>query len=164
MKMIAVSKGLFLVCIGSLIVIMIGLVVWVAVLKTHVSEATAGLESALLELKIVNDRLIDLEKNSAVAAISAEHMESNIAEHISLADKLLKVDLTATIEKLKATHVDVGVLQYRLSDVEKSLALADDQMQTIMGDHMSFADTLEEIGKSSALPSGERREYGGYGK
>ena len=162
--MVTVSRGLFFVCVFSLIVIIIGLVAWVAVLNSDVGEATEELESILIELKSVNDRLIDVEKNAAVATIAANHIETNMAEHISMADSLLKVDLTATIEKLKATHVDVGVLKYRLSDVEKSLAVADDQMQTIMGDHKGFADTLEEIGKTSALPSGERRGYGGYGK
>ena len=36
-------------------------------------------------------------------------------------------------------------------------------MQTIMGDHMGFADVLEEMGMSGVLPAGERRAYGGYG-
>ena len=162
-RMVAVSRGLFFVCVFSLIVIMIGLVAWVAVLKGDISEAAEELDSIRIELNSVADRLMDVEKDAAVAAIAAEHTETNIAEHISMADTLLKVDLTATVEKLKGTHVDVGVLKYRLSDVEKSLAVVDDQMQTIMGDHEGFADTLVEIGKASALPSGERRGYGGYG-
>ena len=57
----------------------------------------------------------------------------------------------------------VGALHEQIIDLEKSLAIANDQMKTIMGDHMGFADTLKEIGESGALPSGERRAYGGYG-
>ena len=45
---------------------------------------------------------------------------------------------------------------------EKNLAIADDQMKTIMGDHMGFNDVLQELGASGILPSGERRAYGGY--
>jgi len=41
--------------------------------------------------------------------------------------------------------------------------VANDQMKTIMGDHMGFADVLRQLGEAGALPSGERREYGGYG-
>ena len=54
-------------------------------------------------------------------------------------------------------------LNDRIAELEKSLAVANDQMQTIMGDHMGFADVLRELGESGALPSGERRAYGGYG-
>ena len=54
-------------------------------------------------------------------------------------------------------------LNDRIAELEKSLAVANDQMQTIMGDHMGFADVLRELGEAGALPSGERRAYGGYG-
>ena len=51
----------------------------------------------------------------------------------------------------------------RINNLETNLAVANDQMKTIMGDHMGFADVLKELGESGVLPSGERREYGGYG-
>ena len=51
----------------------------------------------------------------------------------------------------------------RINNLETNLAVANDQMKTIMGDHMGFADVLKELGESGILPSGERREYGGYG-
>lgn len=136
--MLAVSKTLLLVCIIALIVLIIGLAGWIAVLKNDVGETTEDLESALISLKTLNDRMGDVESR-------------------------LNVDLNSAIETLSTTFVDVGVLKYRLADVEKSLAVSDDQMKTIMGDHASFADVLEELGESSALPSGERRGYGGYG-
>jgi len=53
-------------------------------------------------------------------------------------------------------------LSDQISNIETSLAVANDQMQTIMGDHLGFADVLREMGESTALPSGERRNYGGY--
>ena len=51
----------------------------------------------------------------------------------------------------------------RISGLETDLVLANDQMATIMGDHEGFADVLRELGEIGVLPSGERREYGGYG-
>jgi len=53
-------------------------------------------------------------------------------------------------------------LNNRIVELEKSLAIANDQMQTIMGDHLGFADILKELGEAGVLPSGERRSYGGY--
>jgi len=32
-----------------------------------------------------------------------------------------------------------------------------------MSDHAGFGDALKDLGKSGLLPSGERRDYGGYG-
>jgi len=74
----------------------------------------------------------------------------------------LRSDVTATVGQLEAVQAEVEDAQSRLSELEKGLAIADDQMNTIMGDHMGFADTLREIGEAGALPSGERRAYGGY--
>ena len=54
-------------------------------------------------------------------------------------------------------------LSDRLSGLETDLVLANDQMATIMGDHLGFADVLRELGEIGVLPSGERRDYGGYG-
>ena len=51
----------------------------------------------------------------------------------------------------------------RINNLETNLAVANDQMKTIMGDHMGFSDVLKDLGESGILPSGERREYGGYG-
>ena len=74
----------------------------------------------------------------------------------------LRSDETDTVGQLEAVQAEVEDAQFRLNELEKSLAIADDQMKTIMGDHMGFADTLREIGEAGALPSGERRAYGGY--
>ena len=66
-------------------------------------------------------------------------------------------------EGLEATLDIERQLNDRIAELEKSLAVASDQMQTIMGDHSGFADVLRELGEAGALPSGERRAYGGYG-
>ena len=75
----------------------------------------------------------------------------------------LRSDVTTTGGQLEAVQEEAENLQERMNALEKSLAIADDQMKTIMGDHMGFNDVLQELGKSGLLPSGERRSYGGYG-
>jgi len=75
----------------------------------------------------------------------------------------LRSDVTTTVGQLEAIQEEAESLQERMNALEKSLAIADDQMKTIMGDHMGFNDILQELGKAGLLPSGERRSYGGYG-
>ena len=74
----------------------------------------------------------------------------------------LRSDVTTTVGQLEAVQEEAENLQERMNALEKSLAISDDQMKTIMGDHMGFNDVLQELGKSGLLPSGERRSYGGY--
>jgi len=75
----------------------------------------------------------------------------------------LRSDVTTVIAQQVAIEEKAESLQNRLNKLEKNLAIADDQMKTIMGDHEGFNDVLQELGKSGILPSGERRSYGGYG-
>jgi cell division protein FtsB len=75
----------------------------------------------------------------------------------------LRSDVTTAVVQLEAIHEEAETLKERLNKLEKNLAIADDQMKTIMGDHMGFNTVLQELGKAGLLPSGERRTYGGYG-
>ena len=60
-------------------------------------------------------------------------------------------------EEFNMLHQEVDVI----SDIQ---SLQENEMRTIMADHMGFGEALKELGESNALPSGERRDYGGYGK
>ena len=93
----------------------------------------------------------------------------------------LRNDVTGTVQQVDGFHEErAGVheriddnlevagtvereLNDRIADLEKSLAVANDQQLAIMGDHEIFKDALRELGEAGALPSGERRAYGGYG-
>ena len=75
----------------------------------------------------------------------------------------LRSDVTTVVEQQVVLEEKAESLETRLNDLEKNLAIADDQMKTIMGDHMGFNTVLQELGKAGLLPSGERRAYGGYG-
>ena len=93
----------------------------------------------------------------------------------------LRNDVTGTVQQVDGFHEELaGVheriddslevagtvereLNDRIAELEKSLAVANDQQLTIMGDHEIFKDALRELGEAGVLPSGERRAYGGYG-
>ena len=53
-------------------------------------------------------------------------------------------------------------LEMRISEIEQVQRVIDNEMRTIMSDHSGFNDVLKELNKAGLLPSGEKREYGGY--
>ena len=91
----------------------------------------------------------------------------------------LRNDVTGTAGQLDGVHEEISGIheriddefkivmerldesQERITELEKSLAIADDQMQTIMGEHEVIGEMFKEIGEIQ--PAGERRTYGGYG-
>ena len=73
----------------------------------------------------------------------------------------LRSDVTTTVEQLEAVQEEAESLADRLTNVEKGLAIADDQMNTIMGEHEVIGEMFQKMGEIQ--PAGERRSYGGYG-
>ena len=73
----------------------------------------------------------------------------------------LRSDVTTTVEQLEAVQEEAESLADRLTNVEKGLAIADDQMNTIMGEHEVIGEMFQKMGEIQ--PAGERRTYGGYG-
>ena len=69
-------------------------------------------------------------------------------------------DVTDAVKQITAVQEEVAAINERM---ETDLVLANDQMATIMGDHLGFADELRELGENGVLPTGEHRDYGGYG-
>ena len=72
----------------------------------------------------------------------------------------LRSDVTAPVGQLEAVQAEVEDTQFRLNELEKNLAIADDQMKPIMGEHEVIGEMCKELGESQ--PAGERRTYGGY--
>ena len=118
-----------------MLILVIGLIGWVLTLRNDVTGTVQQVDGFHEELAGVNQRIDD-----DMTVVDERH--NNLLEAV------------VTVER---------ELNDRITDLEKSLAVANDQMQTIMGDHMGFADVLRELGESGVLPSGERRAYGGYG-
>ena len=126
-----------------------------------------GLIGAILPLVLVAIALIGFVltlRNDVTAAVrQTEVAQEELAalQGTVISDRAIRTDLQTESRK---DLVDINNdLNERINELETNLAVADDQMRTIMGDHMGFADVLKELGESGALPTGERREYGGYG-
>ena len=73
------------------------------------------------------------------------------------------VRIEAHITQAKDLGMITNDITERMNGLEERISLADNEMRTIMADHMGFNDVLKSLGQAGLLPSGERREYGGYG-
>ena len=126
-----------------------------------------GLIGAILPLVIVAIALIGFVltlRNDVTAAVrQTEAVQEELAtlQGTMDSDRAIRTDLH--MESQQDLTDIANDLNERINELETNLAVANDQMKTIMGDHLGFADVLKELGESGALPSGERREYGGYG-
>ena len=121
--------------IVPLLIVAIGLIGWVLTLRNDVTGTVQQVDGFHEELAGIHERI-----DNDISGVN------------------VRID-----NDMNDVHEVVGALHERIIDLEKALAISNDQMQTIMGDLMGFADTLREIGESGALPTGERRAYGGYG-
>ena len=126
-----------------------------------------GLIGAILPLVLIAIALIGFVltlRNDVTAAVrQTEVVQGELAalQGTVISDRAIRTDLhMESQEDLVGINND---LNERINALETSLAVANDQMKTIMGDHMGFADVLRELGEAGVLPTGERRDYGGYG-
>ena len=59
-------------------------------------------------------------------------------------------------------HTTLDEILDSLDELEKTQAVINNEMRTIMSDHGGFADVLKQINAAGLLPSGEKRQYGNY--
>ena len=118
-----------------LVLLAIGLIGWVLTVRNDVTDAVKQITAVQEEIAAINER-----------------MEN---------ERTIRTDLHTDQSRDLVTITNA--LSDRLSGLETDLVLANDQMATIMGDHLGFGDALRELGEIGVLPSGERRDYGGYG-
>ena len=129
------SKYLQLVStIVPLLIVAVGLIGWVFILRADITTAQA--------------EVVELRRGLQLVSQESRQAQLEITKFTNQIDTILEEinNNSPAIEKLKT-----------------DMAIANDQMRTIMSDHAGFGDALKEIGQASALPSGERRDYGGYG-
>ena len=118
-----------------LVLLAIGMIGWVLTVRNDVTDAVKQITAVQEEVAAINER-----------------MEN---------ERTIRTDLH-TDQAGDLVTITNG-LSDRISGMETDLVLANDQMATIMGDHLGFADVLRELGEIGVLPTGERRDYGGYG-
>jgi len=118
-----------------LVLLAVGLIGWVLTVRNDVTDAVKQITAVQEEIAGINAR-----------------MEN---------ERTIRTDLHA--DQAGDLVTITNDITERINGLETDLVLANDQMATIMGDHEGFADVLRELGEIGVLPSGERREYGGYG-
>jgi len=119
-----------------LVLLAIGMIGWVLTVRNDVTDAVKQITAVQEDIASINERMEN--ERTIRTELHADQAEDLVTITNGLSD--------------------------RISGLETDLVLANDQMATIMGDHDGFADVLRELGEIGALPSGERRDYGGYGK
>ena len=118
-----------------LVLLAVGLIGWVLTVRNDVTDAVKQITAVQEEIAAINERM---ENERTIRTELHADQAGDLA------------DIT-------------NGLSDRISGLETDLVLANDQMATIMGDHEGFADVLRELGEIGVLPTGERRDYGGYG-
>ena len=118
-----------------LVLLAVAMIGWVLTVRNDVTDAVKQITAVQEEVAAINERM---ENERTIRT----------ALHTDQAEDLVTI---------------TNALSDRLGGLETDLVLANDQMATIMGDHLGFADVLRELGEIGVLPSGERRDYGGYG-
>jgi len=118
-----------------LVLLAVGLIGWVLTVRNDVTDAVKQITAVQEEIAGINAR-----------------MEN---------ERTIRTELHA--DQAGDLVTITNGLSDRISGLETGLVLANDQMATIMGDHLGFADVLRELGEIGVLPTGERRDYGGYG-
>jgi len=127
-----------------------------------------GLIGGILPLVLVAIALIGfiLTLRNDLTAIKAE-LDAVQQELSSLASSLENergIRIESHIDQSHDLVTIANDITERINGLETGLAISADQQKTINADHLGFADALREMGELGILPSGERREYGGYSR
>ena len=137
--------------IVPLAVVAVGLIGWVTTLR-------GDLNAAQSQLAEVRTDIVPLQEEAKQCAIEIHNLHELIKDIDKIEDVVEEVDVA--IFRLNSVEDEVKAHSPAIAELEKSLAIANDQMKTIMSDHEYMGEMLEDLGQSQ--PAGERRPYGGY--
>ena len=137
--------------IVPLLIVAIGLIGWVTTLR-------GDLNAAQNQLAEVRSDITPLQAEAKQCAIEIHNLHELIKDIDKIEEVVEEVDVA--IFRLNSIEESVKEHNPAIAELEKSLAIANDQMRTIMSDHEYMGEMLEDLGQSQ--PAGERRPYGGY--
>ena len=80
---------------------------------------------------------------------------------VSTNTETIKTEQDIRHRTLDELELRVNELAEKMDGLEKMDAIMENEMRTIMSDHMGFNDVLKEMGK---IGYGDNREYGNYGE
>ena len=141
-----------LATIVPLVIVAVGLIGWVTTLR-------GDLNAAQSQLAEVRTDIVPLQEEAKQCAIEIHNLHELIKDIDKIEEVVEEVDVA--IFRLNSIEESVKEHNPAIAELEKSLAIANDQMRTIMSDHEYMGEMLEDMGKTQ--PAGERRTYGGYG-
>ena len=140
-----------LATIVPLAIVAVGLIGWVTTLR-------GDLNAAQMQLAAVQEEIKPLQAEAKQCAIEIHNLHELIKDIDKIEEVVEQVDVA--IFRLNSMEDTIKENSPAIAELEKSLAIANDQMRTIMSDHEYMGEMLEDLGKSQ--PAGERRSYGGY--
>ena len=140
-----------LAMIVPLLVVAVGLIGWVTTLR-------GDLNSAQGQLTEVRADIVPLQEEAKQCAIEIHNLHELIKDIDKIEEVVEEVDVA--IFRLNSVEDSVKEHSPAIVELQKSLAIANDQMKTILADHEIMGEMLEDMGKTQ--PAGERRSYGGY--
>ena len=140
--------------IVPLLIVAIGLIGWVTTLRGDLNVAQTQVSDLKAQVALI-------QGESKEGAIAISNLHDLIKDFDEIEEVIDRVDVA--LFRLDAIEREAQTNAPAIAELQKNLAVATDQMRTIMADHMGFADVLDDLGKAGVLPSGERRSYGGYG-
>ena len=140
-----------LATIVPLLIVAVGLIGWVTTLR-------GDLNSAQGQLTEVRADIVPLQEEAKQCAIEIHNLHELIKDIDKIEEVVEEVDVA--IFRLNSVEDSVKEHSPAIVELQKSLAIANDQMKTILADHEIMGEMLEDMGKTQ--PAGERRSYGGY--
>ena len=137
--------------IVPLLIVAVGLIGWITTLRSDLNTAQAQ----VVEIK---NYIPPLQAEAKQCAIEIHNLHELIKDIDKIEEVVEEVDVA--IFRLNSVEDSVKEHNPAIIELEKSLAIANDQMKTILADHEIMGEMLKDMGKTQ--PSGERRSYGGY--
>ena len=140
-----------LATIVPLAIVAVGLIGWVTTLRGDLNAAQG-------QLAEVRSDIVPLQEEAKQCAIEIHNLHELIKDIDKIEEVVEEVDVA--IFRLNSVEDSVKEHSPAIVELQKSLAIANAQMKTILADHEIMGEMLEDMGKTQ--PAGERRSYGGY--